>query len=97
MRRMATRVVVIALTVVGLALPAAAGGNIFCEGWKDGVRTWGWTSQYTTHGHVINGLVTYRTGEFTAVNHPEPPSVAGWNSWDVIYVSNEGASCHVTV
>ncbi len=62
-----------------------------------GVRTWGYSSYWTTHGHVVNEFITFREGVYTAVSHRAPPSSSGfykpYNSWDVTNVLAEGASC----
>ena len=94
----------LALTVaLGVAAqPAAAGGWVYCAGGPDGgVLTWGYSSSWASHGHIINGYIRFLSGVYTSVSHPAPPSTsdvaASRNTWDVTNVNAEGRSCWILV
>lgn len=100
-RRFAGLFLVFAMSFGFVAQPAAAGEGIWCPGSSySGVHTWGYSSYWTSHGHVVNGWVTFRSGVYTGVSHPAPPSSSDvadtYNTWDVTNASSEGAHCWIS-
>jgi hypothetical protein len=87
-------VMVLVLALLTLGLPAVAGGNISCPYPGQTVKTEGYSTNWATHGHHINGWVTYRSGVHTSVIHSVPPARQGLNSWDVTNVIWEDADCY---
>lgn len=100
-RRTAAAVIFALVVSLGISFqPANAGGWKNCVGSVySGVQTWGYSSYWSSHGHVVNGWITFREGVYSSVSHPAPPSSSGfnntYNTWDVTNVSAEGASCWI--
>jgi uncharacterized membrane protein len=92
-RRLAILCLAAMLTMVIMASPAVASGYKYCSSGQY-MSTWGTSGGLATHGHQVNGWITYRTGESTSVIHPAPPTVRpGWNYWDVTNVTSESGNC----